>query len=49
MDLRELDVIYRVLSFAVLGGVFIGVSYLYQRYRPPIGVPGLPSPADKEA
>lgn len=32
VDLRGLDVIYRVLSFAVLGVVFLGISYLYQRY-----------------
>ncbi|HSW44099.1 MAG TPA: DUF2339 domain-containing protein, partial [Phycisphaerae bacterium] len=32
VDLRDLEVIYRVLSFAVLGVVFIGISYLYQRY-----------------
>ena len=37
VDLRNLDVIYRVLSFAVLGIVFVGISYLYQRYRARLG------------
>ena len=32
IDLRDLEVIYRVLSFAVLGVVFVGISYLYQRF-----------------
>ncbi len=33
VDLRDLDVVYRVVSFAVLGLVFVGVSYLYQRFQ----------------
>jgi uncharacterized membrane protein len=33
VDLRHLDVIYRVASFAVLGLVFLGVHWLYQKYR----------------
>lgn len=38
VDLRNLEVAYRVLSFAVLGAVFVGVSYLYQRYRSRLGL-----------
>jgi len=33
VDLQHLELIYRVLSFAVLGVVFIGISFLYQKYR----------------
>ncbi len=38
VDLRDLDVIYRVLSFAVLGVLFVGVSLLYQRFRSRLGL-----------
>jgi len=32
-DLRALETIYRILSFAVLGLLLIGVSWVYTRYR----------------
>jgi hypothetical protein len=34
VDLAELQAVYRILSFFVLGLVLLGVSYLYQRSRP---------------
>lgn len=34
VDLAELQAIYRILSFLVLGLVLLGVSYFYQRLRP---------------
>jgi len=34
VDLAELQAIYRILSFFVLGLVLLGVSYVYQRRRP---------------
>lgn len=34
VDLAELQAIYRILSFLVLGLVLLGVSYVYQRWRP---------------
>jgi uncharacterized membrane protein len=34
VDLAELQAIYRILSFLVLGLVLLGVSYVYQRRRP---------------
>ena len=34
VDLAELQAIYRILSFFVLGLVLLGVSYVYQRLRP---------------
>jgi hypothetical protein len=40
VDLAELEAIYRILSFLVLGLVLLGVSYLYQRRKPAAGVPG---------
>ncbi len=33
VDLRELDAIYRILSFIVLGAVLVLASFLYARYR----------------
>jgi uncharacterized membrane protein len=35
VDLRELDAIYRILSFIVLGAVLMLASFLYARYRAP--------------
>lgn len=32
-DLANLDTIYRIISFIVLGGLLVVVSYLYQRYK----------------
>lgn len=32
-DLSYLDTIYRIVSFIVLGGLLVAVSFLYQRYR----------------
>jgi len=32
-DLRELETIYRILSFFVLGVILVGVSWLYTRFR----------------
>lgn len=32
-DLANLDTIYRIVSFIVLGGLLVLVSYLYQKYR----------------
>jgi uncharacterized membrane protein len=34
IDLAELQAIYRILSFLVLGLVLLGVSYVYQQLRP---------------
>jgi hypothetical protein len=39
IDLAELQAIYRILSFLVLGLVLLGVSYVYQRLRPGGGGP----------
>ena len=39
IDLAELQAIYRILSFFVLGLVLLGVSYGYQRLRPGGGSP----------
>ena len=33
VDLSRLDAIYRILSFLVLGGVLLLVSFLYTKYR----------------
>jgi uncharacterized membrane protein len=33
VDLRELDAIYRILSFIVLGAMLVLASFLYARYR----------------
>jgi uncharacterized membrane protein len=33
VDLRELDAIYRILSFVVLGAVLVLASFLYARFR----------------
>ena len=32
-DLANLETIYRIISFIVLGGLLVVVSYLYQRYK----------------
>jgi hypothetical protein len=32
-DLRELETLYRILSFFVLGVILVGVSWLYTRFR----------------
>lgn len=40
VDLAELQAIYRILSFFVLGLVLLGVSYLYQRMKPASGAAG---------
>jgi uncharacterized membrane protein len=32
IDLSELEAIYRIASFFVLGLVLLGVSYIYQRF-----------------
>ena len=32
-DLANLDTIYRIISFIVLGGLLVVVSFLYQRYK----------------
>lgn len=37
VDLAELDAVYRILSFLVLGGVLLLASFLYTRYRGRIG------------
>lgn len=37
VDLAELQAIYRILSFFVLGLVLLGVSYFYQRMKPAAG------------
>ena len=36
VDLSSLKTIYRIISFVVLGGVLLAVSFLYQRYRKPL-------------
>ncbi len=36
VDLSSLKTIYRIISFVVLGGVLLAVSFLYQRYRRPL-------------
>jgi uncharacterized membrane protein len=36
IDLSSLRTIYRIISFVVLGGVLLAVSFLYQRYRKPL-------------
>jgi uncharacterized membrane protein len=33
VDMASLRTIYRIISFIVLGGVLLAVSFLYQRYR----------------
>ena len=33
VDTQELDGIYRVLAFLVVGGILVGVSFLYQRVK----------------
>ncbi|HJQ71292.1 MAG TPA: DUF2339 domain-containing protein [Blastocatellia bacterium] len=33
VDMASLRTIYRIISFVVLGGVLLAVSFLYQRYR----------------
>lgn len=33
VDMSSLRTIYRIISFVVLGGVLLAVSFLYQRYR----------------
>jgi uncharacterized membrane protein len=37
VDLSRLDAVYRILSFVVLGGVLVLVSFLYTRYRERLG------------
>lgn len=37
MDLSRLDAVYRILSFVVLGGVLVLVSFLYTKHRARIG------------
>lgn len=37
VDMASLRTIYRIISFIVLGGVLLAVSFLYQRYRKPLG------------
>ncbi|MBI4013285.1 MAG: DUF2339 domain-containing protein, partial [Candidatus Rokubacteria bacterium] len=37
VDLSELDAIYRILSFLVLGAVLLAASFLYARYRARLG------------
>jgi uncharacterized membrane protein len=32
-DLRELETLYRIVSFFVLGVILVGVSWLYTRFR----------------
>jgi uncharacterized membrane protein len=32
-DFSELETVYRILSFIVLGILLLGVSWLYTRYR----------------
>jgi hypothetical protein len=32
-DLRTLETIYRIVSFIVLGGILVGVSWIYTRFR----------------
>lgn len=39
VDLSELDAIYRILSFLVLGTVLLVASFLYARYRARVGTP----------
>jgi uncharacterized membrane protein len=36
VDMASLRTIYRIISFIVLGGVLLAVSFLYQRYRKPL-------------
>ena len=33
VDTQALDGIYRVLAFLVVGGILVGVSFLYQRVK----------------
>ncbi len=33
IDLSSLDKVYRIISFIVLGGILLGVSFLYQRFQ----------------
>ena len=33
VDLSQLDAIYRILSFVVLGGILLLASFLYTRFR----------------
>jgi uncharacterized membrane protein len=33
VDTQELDGIYRVLAFLVVGGILVGVSFLYQQVK----------------
>jgi uncharacterized membrane protein len=33
LDVSSLDTGYRILSFAVLGAILMGVSYVYQRFQ----------------
>jgi uncharacterized membrane protein len=32
-DLRELETLYRIMSFFVLGVILVGVSWVYTRFR----------------
>lgn len=47
-DLANLDTIYRIISFIVLGGLLVVVSFLYQRYKDRIFAQ-TPGPLDKGA
>ena len=33
IDLRDVETIYRIFSFIVLGAILLGVSFVYTRYR----------------
>jgi uncharacterized membrane protein len=55
VDLRELDALYRILSFVVLGAVLVLASFLYARFRapaldrdPPATLPSSPPPPPGE-
>ncbi len=33
VDLSQLDIIFKIISFIILGALFLGISYLYNRYN----------------
>jgi uncharacterized membrane protein len=33
VDLADVDTLYRILSFMILGGVLVAASFLYTRHR----------------
>ncbi len=41
MDMRELEEIYRILSFVILGILLVGASFAYSRFRSRIAMTGL--------